>query len=283
MNWILKIVYIVGEWGHTLQSYPLPSLLENRFHLSLFLQRKVKMVPTLHKNTTQSSYKMKTTTTSKGAADRGTGACADRRNISVNPDFKRICTKLELLHDGPDKHRQTLTLWYAQFKGLLSQSEIKRMFEAFSGDLGQLHALSPRILEWSKESNTDNFSPKWLASVFKKHGIQTIREIKVKPEKLVSEHKEKSEPLFRKLGRKKTAKAVYVAPSDAPLDLKDLTDDQLLNIQCQIQEILDERAERARKKASFLEALEIAGVTAEEALEFLGIVWKSSTISRLRS
>ena len=214
---------------------------------------------------------MKTTTTSKGAADRGTGACANRRNVSVDPDFKKISTRLVRLHDE-HKNRQTLAMWDEAFKGLLSHAEIKRMFEVFSGELGLLEALSKRILKWTDQANTDNWNSEWVENTLTKRGVLTKKSYKVKPEKLVSTHKEKSEPMFRKLGRKKTAKAVYVAPSDAPLDLKDLTDDQLLDIQFQIQKVLDERAERARKKASFLEALEIAGVTTEEALEFLGIV-----------
>jgi hypothetical protein len=89
-------------------------------------------------------------------------------------DFKRVSTLLGHLYCGPDKNSNTISLWVKFFKGVLNSQEVKRLFEAFAGNAGYLHARSPRMMVWSNSANPDNWTPTWCQNFFNKYNIQSV-------------------------------------------------------------------------------------------------------------
>lgn len=84
--------------------------------------------------------------------------------------YSRIATKLQNLKAA---HPQDVSaaLWRKTFKDVINGGEAMRLFEAFAGALMLLEARNKTYLKWSDKANANNWTAKWVESIFKKYDI----------------------------------------------------------------------------------------------------------------
>jgi len=171
-------------------------------------------------------------------------------------DFSRVANKLVLIY-SQHKTDNTLSVWKKEFKDILNASEVKRLYELFSGELQLLQSAGGRNLCWSNHANKDNFTRTWSETIFKKYGIQSV-----------------FGPTMGADGKALHPRTNYIR-KPAPVttgSLSSFTDEQLL---AELQRREEERKaaeELARKKALVEEFLAAYNLTMDDLLDIAQVI-----------
>lgn len=89
--------------------------------------------------------------------------------------YSGVSSKLHVIF-AQHKNDNCVAVWQRELKGVLNNSEVRRLYELFSGDFCLLKARTdaPQFCSWSELANPDNWTKAWVENVFKDHAIQSV-------------------------------------------------------------------------------------------------------------
>lgn len=88
--------------------------------------------------------------------------------------YARVSTKLGNVF-AQHKSDNCVAVWQREFKETLNNSESRRLFELFSGELHLLEARAdaPQLCSWTEKANPENWTKTWVESLFNDYTIQS--------------------------------------------------------------------------------------------------------------